>query len=62
MTDTIPCPPPSDEEQSEFAVVRSVDWKHGIVTLELKLPIELEELPGPDDEVELRWVRREAAE
>lgn len=62
MSDTIPCPPPSEDEQSEFAVVRSVDWRTNLVTLELKLPIGLEELPGPDDEVELRWLRRSAAE
>ena len=59
MTDTLPCPPP--DERTEYAVVRSIDWTANKVLVELKLPIGLEELPSCDDEVELRWLAREAA-
>lgn len=62
MSDTIPCPPPTDEEQSEYAVVRAVDWTANRVTIELKLPIALEELPSCDDEVLVSWIRKVAAE
>lgn len=56
--DTQPAPP---SEVSEYATVREVDWTTNMVTLRLKLPIALEELPNVDDEVELRWLAREAA-
>jgi hypothetical protein len=47
-------------EVSEFAVVRSINWTLGLVTVELKLPHSLEELPSVDDEVRVAWLVPEA--
>lgn len=49
-------------EVSEHAIVRNIDWTTNKVTIELKLPIALEELPSLGDEVTIGWLVPEAAE
>ena len=52
---TEPAPPLHAGEYREHAIVTGIDWNHNVVTLQLRLPIALDELPSVDDEVEVSW-------
>ncbi len=52
---TEPAPPLHVGEYREHAIVTGIDWTHNLVTLQLRLPIALDELPSVDDEVEVSW-------
>jgi hypothetical protein len=58
VSDTIPCDPPDEEERTEFATVRAIDWSLSRVTIELRLPPDIEQMPDVDDEVRVSWPRR----